>query len=230
MFSVPFFIGTTYKPFLSEFKPLAQMIIDEKLATNSENYTQIMDLFVEQHTGDFNHLVALEAENYKWESEDFKNNKIRKLNLNFVTYNSIKFTTNQTKTLRLYAIVGIIGYVASGLALVAFVIYINSDLSKYVIFPLESMYEKVVILSRNPMAATDEDFATKAGIASLLQSNNNAAEDEIHLIDQSIMKVAYLLAVGYGEAGTNIIIDNMKKRSGLDIDIPGEKVIGIYGF
>jgi len=44
------------------------------------------------------------------------------------------------------------------------------------------------------------------------------------------MKIAYLLAVGYGEAGTSIIIKNMGKSKGLDIDIPGEKVIGIYGF
>jgi hypothetical protein len=44
------------------------------------------------------------------------------------------------------------------------------------------------------------------------------------------MKIAYLLAVGYGEAGTDIIINNMKNKSGMDIDIPGQKVIGIYGF
>lgn len=93
------------------------------------------------------------------------------------------------------------------------------------------MYEKVVILSRNPMAATTDDFATKAGVASLLQSKSgNAAQDEIHLIDKSIMKIAYLLAVGYGEAGTNIIINNMNRKTGMDIDIPGQKVIGIYGF
>ena len=112
----------------------------------------------------------------------------------------------------------------------AFVIYINSDLSKTVIYPLESMYEKVTIFSRNPMAATVDDFANKAGIASLLQSKAGSGHDEIHLIDKSIMKIAYLLAAGYGEAGTNIIISNMKNKSGVDIDIPGEKVVGIYGF
>lgn len=113
----------------------------------------------------------------------------------------------------------------------AFVIYINADLAKYVIFPLESMYEKVVILSRNPMAATEDDFASKNGIASMLQAKSGAKQqDEIHLIDKSIMKIAYLLAVGYGEAGTGIIINNMNKRSGMDIDIPGQKIIGIYGF
>lgn len=92
------------------------------------------------------------------------------------------------------------------------------------------MFEKVSILGKNPMAATNEDFDSKAGIVSLLQSKDNSSSEELHLIDKSIMKIAYLLAVGYGDAGTGIIIRNMGKSKGLDIDIPGEKVIGIYGF
>ena len=79
------------------------------------------------------------------------------------------------------------------------------------------------------MAATVDDFANKAGIASLLQSKAGTSQDEIHLIDSSIMKIAYLLAAGYGEAGTNMIVNNMQAKSG-DIDISGEKVVGIYGF
>lgn len=132
--------------------------------------------------------------------------------------------------MRLYAICGIGGYVISGCLLVAFVIYINKDLSKYVIGPVESMYEKVTILSMNPMAATVDNFATKAGISSLLQSTVDSEQHEVHLIDKSIMKIAYLLAAGYGEAGTSIIVNNINRRSGMDIDIPGEKVIAIFGF
>ena len=92
------------------------------------------------------------------------------------------------------------------------------------------MYEKVSILSKDPMSATNEDFETRAGIVSLLQAKSGETSEELHLIDKSIMKIAYLLAVGYGDAGTGIIIKNMGKSKGLDIDIPGEKVIGIYGF
>lgn len=92
------------------------------------------------------------------------------------------------------------------------------------------MYEKVSILGRDPMAATSEDFETKAGIVSLLQSKSKTNSEELHLIDKSIMKIAYLMAVGYGVAGTGIIIRNMGKSKGMNTDIPGEKVIGIYGF
>lgn len=67
---------------------------------------------------------------------------------------------------------------------------------------------------------------------SLAEDDTNAKKEgskEIHMIDKSVTKVAYLLVIGYGEAGTGIIKSSMGK-SGNRVDIPGEKVIGIYGF
>jgi hypothetical protein len=231
IFSVPFFISTTYKSFLTEFEPISHMIVDVRNNSTQSDYINVLNFVVSQHKDDFDELVGLEAPNFIYKSEDYSNDDIRDLHLFSIKTNGIEFTVDLTNTIKLYAICGIGGYIISGVLLVAFVIYINKDLSTYVIFPLESMYEKVVILSKNPMAATSEDFATKTGIASLLQSNSaSQAQDEIHLIDKSIMKIAYLLAVGYGEAGTSIIINNMSKKRGMDIDIPGQKIIGIYGF
>ena len=80
----------------------------------------------------------------------------------------------------------------------------------------------------NSSLATDFPADNRAGIVSLIQSKTKASGDELHLIDKSLMKVAYLLAVGFGEAGTGVIIKNMGKNKGLDTDIAGEKVIGIY--
>jgi hypothetical protein len=62
------------------------------------------------------------------------------------------------------------------------------------------------------------------------KEQKKSASKDIHLIDKSVTKVAYLLVIGYGEAGTGIIINNMGKKSGTSVDIPGERVIGIYGF
>ena len=49
----------------------------------------------------------------------------------------------------------------------------------------------------------------------MLEGGNKKKEGskEIHMIDKSVTKVAYLLVIGYGEAGTGIIIKNMG-RSG----------------
>lgn len=48
------------------------------------------------------------------------------------------------------------------------------------------MFEKVSILGKDPMSATNEDFEKKAGIVSMLQTTDkNEASDELHLIDKS---------------------------------------------
>ncbi len=44
------------------------------------------------------------------------------------------------------------------------------------------------------------------------------------------MKVGALLAVGFGEAGSEIIADNIKKDGGVDPLIPGKKILAIFGF
>ena len=44
------------------------------------------------------------------------------------------------------------------------------------------------------------------------------------------MKVGALLAVGFGEAGSEIIAENIKKGGGVDPMIPGKKIMAIFGF
>ena len=44
------------------------------------------------------------------------------------------------------------------------------------------------------------------------------------------MKIGALLALGFGEAGSKIIADNMAKGGDVDPMLPGQKIIGIFGF
>ena len=44
------------------------------------------------------------------------------------------------------------------------------------------------------------------------------------------MKIGALLAVGFGEAGSEIIAENIKKSGSVDPMIPGKKVLAIFGF
>jgi len=39
-----------------------------------------------------------------------------------------------------------------------------------------------------------------------------------------------LLALGFGEAGVKIIADNMASNGDVDPMIPGNKIVGIFGF
>jgi len=168
IFSIPFFLSSTYKPYLSEFVPIAKMI--DNLKDDQAAYMQALNLIVDSHKDDDDSLIGLKAPGFEYKSEKFRNGEIRQLEQVKLKVKGITFTVYLKNSVRLYAIWGIWGYLISGILLIGFVVYINKDLDKYVIYPLESMYEKVTILSKNPMSATNEDFETRAGIVSLLQS------------------------------------------------------------
>lgn len=44
------------------------------------------------------------------------------------------------------------------------------------------------------------------------------------------MKIGYLLAIGFGEAGAGIIGQNMTQGGELDPMVPGKKTYAIFGF
>jgi len=56
-------------------------------------------------------------------------------------------------------------------------------------------------------------------------------EFETVILEQTIIKIGALLALGFGEAGSKIIAENMSRGSG-DVDpmIPGQKINAIFGF
>jgi class 3 adenylate cyclase len=52
------------------------------------------------------------------------------------------------------------------------------------------------------------------------------------MLEQTIVKIGALLALGFGEAGSKIIAENMSKGSQGDVDpmIPGQRINAIFGF
>ena len=55
---------------------------------------------------------------------------------------------------------------------------------------------------------------------------------ETNILENTIIKIGSLLALGFGEAGSNIIKGNMDIEGGGEINpmLPGKKVMAIYGF
>jgi hypothetical protein len=53
---------------------------------------------------------------------------------------------------------------------------------------------------------------------------------ETVLLEQTITKIGGLLAIGFGEAGSKIISQNMSNGGDINPMIAGNKIIGIYGF
>ena len=53
---------------------------------------------------------------------------------------------------------------------------------------------------------------------------------ETAILEKLIMKIGALLAVGFGEAGSEIIASNMSRGGDVDPMLPGKKMMAIFGF
>lgn len=53
---------------------------------------------------------------------------------------------------------------------------------------------------------------------------------ETRILENSINKICSLLAVGFGDAGAEVIANNIRSAGDLNPMIPGNKVMAVFGF
>ncbi len=113
-----------------------------------------------------------------------------------------------------------------------------------VLEPIESMIKKIKNISNDPLQAVQK--GEQLDYLNSLEEEENRKIDccydqnkkkkittlETILLEKTITKIGALLALGFGEAGSEIIAQNMKNNQGGDIDplIAGKKVMAVYGF
>jgi hypothetical protein len=77
------------------------------------------------------------------------------------------------------------------------------------------MIEKVSLIAKNPMIAASEDVETAGLFGILDKGKKNKKKEkekeqyETQVLERTIIKIGHLLALGFGEAGSKIIGDNM---------------------
>lgn len=94
----------------------------------------------------------------------------------------------------------------------------SADAEKTVITPIKQMVEFVDKISKNPLAKIS---------ASDMYSDESG--NETALLQATLMKLAGLLQVGFGEAGSAIIMNNLDGDT-VDPMINGQKIFAIFGF
>lgn len=112
-------------------------------------------------------------------------------------------------------------------------IYFTKDAYDLIIGPIENMIKKVNKISENPVKA-----AVQEEIEELLRSktaNKNKKEKnvalETQILEKTFIRIGALLALGFGEAGSEIITKSMKRGGGeIDPLIPGKMKYCIFGF
>lgn len=119
-------------------------------------------------------------------------------------------------------------------------IFFSRDATYLVIKPIEGMISKVNRIARNPLEAAQEEenealAYEKAKMKEKKKKGKKSArkemaEFETAKVEQTIIKMGALLALGFGEAGAKIIADNMGHGGDVDPMVPGNKVVAIFGF
>lgn len=119
--------------------------------------------------------------------------------------------------------------------LTASAVFFSKDANELVLSPIEKMLSKVKRISKNPLTAVrvEEEYDIiwedlKSG------SDDKKSKDqdnfETTILEKTIVKIGALLALGFGEAGSQIIANNLHRNGEIDHMQPGKRVIAIFGF
>jgi class 3 adenylate cyclase len=120
-------------------------------------------------------------------------------------------------------------------------LFFTSDATNLVITPIEKMIKKVQRIAENPMRAktdksVDELYAFlnkpegEGWFSKICRAKKDKTEYETQLIENTIIKIGVLLALGFGEAGSMIIGSNLAKAGDIDLMITGSRVMAVFGF
>lgn len=153
-----------------------------------------------------------------------------------IIYHSTLYENRLSGLLNIFKTLYIMGIIVIG-ALV-----FESDSKALVLDPLEIMIEIVEIVEEDPIIAKNAE-ALKTGIKNQmvtmskvkhhdkgLKREINADRYEIKMIENSIVKISSLLAICFGEAGGDIIRQNLEKGKDFNPMVGGRKKQAIFGF
>lgn len=111
------------------------------------------------------------------------------------------------------------------------------DINDLVLTPIEKMLVTVKRIAQNPLEAARmaEDEAVAEEEMFRLDRKHWRQQQitklyETSILQQTILKIGTLLAVGFGEAGSEIIAHNMGRNGQVQPMIPGRKIMAVFGF
>lgn len=163
------------------------------------------------------------------------------------------FVFNLTAEVRWQSAMGIMQTVLVVFVLAIGALLFSRDVDQLVLLPIERMISKVNMIRHDPLYAirmgqgegTERGGRGKAGDRGRSHrkahrrgksrdhplANQKKTTLETKMLENTIIKLGSLLALGFGEAGVGIIAENLEDQgSGVSIKIPGSKVEAIFGF
>ena len=129
----------------------------------------------------------------------------------------VRWNSQITATLNLVRTAFIVATLALGITLM------QRDAARLVLRPMERMLSKVRAVAENPLATKRARLESRG-----VPEREKLMETRI--LENAINKICSLLAVGFGDAGAEVIAGNMRSGGELDPVVPGRRVAGVFGF
>jgi hypothetical protein len=157
-----------------------------------------------------------------------------------VGQSSAKFDRRSNYVFQSYLHLGRIIFLSAMLG--AGVLTFSRDADRLVLQPIERMMRMVEEIADNPLNALRDSRGSLRGGATLVSvggkrgsggtsaAKAEAENYETRLLEQSISKICSLMALGFGDAGSEIIGENMRNGGALNPMVPGKKKCAIFGF
>lgn len=113
----------------------------------------------------------------------------------------------------------------------------SKDANELVLSPVESMMNKVKKIASNPLLAARIQEENIVAVEQLKKMGKDKQKEgmitmnyETAILESTIVKIGGLLALGFGEAGSEIIAQNMRSSGDINPMIAGKKIMAIFGF
>ena len=138
---------------------------------------------------------------------------------------SKKETSKMISIIFLFRIV----YIILSVSILCFLI--NNDIYQLIFHPLEKIGKVVDIVSKDPVGSkTITELKNNYEHSSNKKEDPNSVSYEIKIIQSAIIRISALIAINFGEAGGEILKENISSSEGLNPMLKGKRIQAIFGF
>ena len=109
---------------------------------------------------------------------------------------------------------------------------INKKVHKLIFHPLEKIDKILDLISKDPVGSkTIEELKNNMKNNKINKNEDiNSVNHEIKIIQNAIIRISTLMAIVFGEAGGEILKENISSSEGVNPMLPGKKISAIFGF
>jgi class 3 adenylate cyclase len=204
---------------------------------------RIYEDYIDHYKNDDSPLIYIEIDGVNWEWEETDPADLRDVEINIVTlstdtdYDYYSYSVfDISASSRLQAGINMLKTLFICIVLTTGSVMFSKDTNTIVLEPLENMIRTVKNISKNPLQAIQEEeknSVIKQEIfeGTFINQKKPSKMMETEILEQLIIKIGALMALGFGEAGSEIIAKNMEQSKG-DVDplVPGKRQLCLFGF